>query len=247
MQWFEEWFDSPLYEKIYSNRDEEEADRLAGLLTQILPLREYPEIMDMGCGRGRHSINLGRRGYTVTGIDLSEEAITKARSKALNEELRSVSFAVADMRELFPDTFDAVINLFTSFGYFENDRENKLVIQNVAGMLRERGIFVIDYLNAHKARQELVEQEDGRLGKYEYVINRQISGDDTIVKKISFSQAGYGKTHDFEERVKLYDLSWFEESFKEAGFVAEHVYGNYSGAPFNRKTSSRLLIVARKK
>lgn len=247
MQWFEEWFDSPLYEKIYSNRNEDEANLLANLITKIIPLKEYSNILDLGCGRGRHSINLGKRGYSVTGVDLSEESITVARSKALQEELRDVAFLVGDMREPYPDTFDAVINLFTSFGYFEKDEENKLVINNVAQMLRNKGVFVLDYLNAHKAKQDMVKQESGNLGKYDYVINRHISGDDTIVKKISFKQKDFGKTHEFEERVKLYDKSWFETSFSEQGFELEQVFGNYNGMPFNLENSSRLLIIARKK
>ncbi|MEX0772702.1 MAG: class I SAM-dependent methyltransferase [Balneolales bacterium] len=247
MQWFEEWFDSPLYEKIYSNRNEGEADLLANLLTEVIPRNEYSNILDLGCGRGRHSINLGKRGYIITGVDLSEESITVARSKALNEGLREVAFVVGDMREPFPDTFDAVINLFTSFGYFENDSENQLVIKNVGKMLRDRGIFVLDYLNAHKAKQELVKEEGGTLGKYEYSINRTISDDNTIVKKISFKQKDYGKSYNFEERVKLYDESWFKNTFTEEGFELEHVYGDYSGSPFNVETSPRLLMLARKR
>ncbi|MEX1121294.1 MAG: class I SAM-dependent methyltransferase, partial [Balneolales bacterium] len=244
--WFEEWFDSPLYEKIYSNRNEEEANLLADLLTHLIPMNQYPNVLDLGCGRGRHSINLGKRGYTVTGIDLSEESITVARSKAMNEELRKVAFVVGDMRESYPETFDAVINLFTSFGYFENDKENQLVINNVSGMLRDKGVFVLDYLNAHKTRKDLVKQENGTLGKHEYKINRHIDNDDTIVKKISFKQKGYSKTYDFEERVKLYDSVWFEEKFSEEGFTMEHVFGDYTGAAFNKQSSPRLLMVAKK-
>ncbi|MEX2640293.1 MAG: class I SAM-dependent methyltransferase [Balneolales bacterium] len=246
MQWFEEWFDSPLYEIIYSNRDEDEANLLAELLTRIIPPENYNNVLDLACGRGRHSINMAKRGYMMTGVDLSEESITIARSKAIKEDLREVAFVVGDMREPFPDTFDAVVNLFTSFGYFGTDEQNSQVIGNVAGMLRENGVFVLDYLNAHTARKNLVPEEEGSIGKYDYSIARTIQ-DDTIVKKIHFMRKGKTESHNFEERVKLYDRNWFESNFSKAGLILEESYGDYKGSPFRLETSQRLLMITRKK
>jgi len=80
MSWFEEWFDSPLYEKLYANRNSDEAERLADLIEKEIPVKKYSTVLDLGCGRGRHSIALATRGYDVTGVDLSEEALAKARS-----------------------------------------------------------------------------------------------------------------------------------------------------------------------
>ena len=245
MQWYEEWFDSPLYEKIYSNRDEEEANQLVEFLTRIIPKDSYCKILDLGCGRGRHSLSMGKRGYTVTGIDLSVEAITVARSKAITEDLQQVSFVVGDMREFFPETFDAVINLFTSFGYFDTDDQNAQVIRNVSRMLRPQGKLVLDYLNVIKAQNTLVAEEEGSIGNLNYTINRFVE-DQTLVKKIHFRQKGRHEAHEFTERVKMYDKEWFERNLQKAGFDVQEVFGNYIGSEFNESTSSRLLLVAQK-
>src|SRR5690625_7905088 len=99
MSWFEDWFDSPLYEKLYSNRNEEEAHLLADLIEDEIPNRSYPEILDVGCGRGRHSVALARRGYEVTGVDLSQEVVGKAEEIAEEAGVRKVTFVTGDVGE----------------------------------------------------------------------------------------------------------------------------------------------------
>src|SRR6056297_542997 len=111
MSWFEEWFDSPLYEKLYSNRDEKDAASLADLIEEVIPVSAYRNVLDLGCGRGRHSITLAQRGYQVTGIDLSNKAIEKAKRIAGQKNLNNVKFFVRDMRDPLPKQFDAIVNL----------------------------------------------------------------------------------------------------------------------------------------
>ncbi|HKL03925.1 MAG TPA: methyltransferase domain-containing protein, partial [Cryomorphaceae bacterium] len=135
MSWFEEWFDSPLYEKLYSNRDEKDAASLAELIEEVIPVSDYRNILDLGCGRGRHSITLAQRGYQVTGIDLSKKAIQKAKRIARQKNLDNVEFFVRDMRAPLPKQFDAIVNLFTTFGYFLEDEENRRVLVNTQKML----------------------------------------------------------------------------------------------------------------
>lgn len=108
MSWFEEWFDSPLYEKIYANRNREEASQLADLIETIIPKNSYPTLLDLGCGRGRHSIALAKRGYQVTGIDLSEAAIQKAKHLSEVEGLTNTRFLVSDMRDRMDQSFDSI-------------------------------------------------------------------------------------------------------------------------------------------
>lgn len=147
MDWFEDWFDSTLYEKLYANRDQKEAQQLINLLEETIPLQPHSKILDLGCGRGRHSISLARKGYHVKGIDLSERAIESAQEKAEGEGLEHVYFQVRDMRNPLPETFDAILNLFTTFGYFLDDNENTRVLDSVVRMLGMNGTFVLDYLN----------------------------------------------------------------------------------------------------
>ncbi len=246
MNWFEEWFDSPLYDLLYANRNEEEAARLVELVESIIPKPTYTRILDLGCGRGRHSLTLAEKGYQVTGIDQAEEAIRKAREKAEARGLENVTFRVGDMRDPLPGEFDAVFNLFTSFGYFEDDEENLKVFSSVHQMLRRGGIFMIDYLNADWVRSNYEPEGSGEFREISYQIRRYIEND-MVHKRITFEGEEMQEPKVYTERVKLYDLEWFLEQFHRAGFEIEKIFGDYHGGSFNPESSTRLLMVVRKK
>lgn len=245
MSWFEDWFDSPLYEKLYSNRNEEEAHLLADLIEDEIPKQSYPEILDLGCGRGRHSIALARRGYQVTGIDLSEEVIGKAEEIAEEERLKNVTFLTGDMREPLDQRFDAVLNLFTTFGYFLEENENVRVLGNVQKMLKNEGKAIIDFLNASWVEAHLVPMESGSFQSLEYTIRRKIR-DGMVFKTISFRGDKLRSPVQYEERVKLYELSWFRNQLKNKGLAIDKVYGDYTGAAFVPEESPRLIMVCSK-
>lgn len=243
MHWFEEWFDSPLYEKLYVNRDETEARQLVALLEDTLELHKCSEILDLGCGRGRHAINLARRGYHVTGIDLSKEAIKTAKEKARNAGLDNVDFEVRDMRNPLPKRFDAIVNLFTTFGYFMDDRENAAVLDSVITMLKPDGIFVLDYLNAQKVRTSFEPAESGRFQDIDYKIRRYLKNG-AIYKDIEFERKSTGAQKTYSERVKLYNLGWFEREMEKRSLHIDEVYGDYEGAPYDPDHSPRMLIIS---
>ncbi|TVR28810.1 MAG: class I SAM-dependent methyltransferase [Balneolaceae bacterium] len=245
MSWFEDWFDSPLYEKLYADRDDNEADLLANLIEKELPADQYPKVLDLGCGRGRHSITLARRGYDVTGIDLSKQAVKKAREKASALGLDNLTFHIGDMREPLPFRFDAVLNLFTTFGYFLDDLENAKVLQSVNKMLQTDGMLLIDYLNAQYVENNLVPKESGSYTGVTYEVERFIKNG-MVFKNIRFSQGDLTEPIEYQERVKLYGLDWFKTHLRQCGFSLENTYGDYTGSPFNESKSSRLLMIARK-
>lgn len=242
--WFEEWFDSPLYEKLYYNRDEEEAHQLIEFLEQTLSLNDCSSILDLGCGRGRHSLNLAKRGYTVKGTDLSTEAIKTADAKASELELDNVEFEVRDMRNPLSDTFDAIVNLFTTFGYFKEDEENALVLDSVVKMLESEGLFVLDYLNAEKVKQTYVPEEEGEFQGINYQISRYIKNG-AIHKDIVFAGEGLSSPRSYWERVKLYGLDWFKKEMDKRGLEIIDVSGDYQGNEFDPKSSPRLLIISK--
>ena len=250
VDWFEAWFNSPLYEQLYANRDEQEAERLAKLILQELPPDRYNPVLDLGCGRGRHSITLAKRGYQVTGVDLSPRAVETARERAEEEGLDELTqFKVGDMRQPVGSNFQLIVNLFTTFGYFEDDEENIAVLQNVKNMLKPDGYFVFDYLNAVQVRNSITPEEKGTLdadkGTHQYHITRNIDiYSRTVRKHITFQTSG-GEERTFTERVKLYDKSWFEKQLKQLGFTIENIFGDYDGEAFDETTSPRLLIFAR--
>lgn len=243
MNWFEEWFDSPLYERLYANRDEKEAARLVQLLEETLPLEERSNILDLGCGRGRHSISLYNKGYKVTGIDLSEQAIQTAREKAAKQGLEGLDFEVRDMREPLPKTFDAIVNLFTTFGYFKSDEENAGVFDSVRAMLRPGGIFVQDFLNAEKVKSSFEPNDRGSFRGIHYEIKRFVE-DNAIHKEITFSGDQVGEEKKYSERVKLYSLPWFKREMKKRNLIIDHIFGDYDGNEFDPKTSPRLLMIS---
>lgn len=244
MDWFEEWFDSPLYEKLYSNRDEEEARQLIAFLEETMLLNKCSSILDLGCGRGRHSINLAKKGYQVKGIDLSGEAIKTATSKASELGLDNVEFEVRDMRNPLPQTFDAIVNLFTTFGYFKSDNENALVLDSVVKMLKEEGIFVLDYLNAERVRRNYEPEEEGEFHGIHYQIRRYVQNG-AIHKDIVFSGDGLSDPRKYSERVKLYGYEWFKSEMAKRNLQILDVNGDYEGGDFDPETSPRLLIISK--
>jgi len=142
--WYSSWFDTPYYHILYKDRNDAEAQVFMDNLTHYLNLPEEAKILDLACGKGRHSIYLNQLGYDVTGTDLSENSIAEA-SKSSNEKLH---FKVHDMRLPFEEKYDAVFNLFTSFGYFDNDEDNFKTLSAIKESLTEYGFAVIDFLNA---------------------------------------------------------------------------------------------------
>jgi cyclopropane fatty-acyl-phospholipid synthase-like methyltransferase len=244
MDWFEEWFDSPLYEKLYADRDEKEAEQLIEFLEETLLSGQYHSILDLGCGRGRHSHNLARRGYEVTGIDLSPEVIKTAKEKAEALNLSNTRFEVRDMRDPLPRKFDAIVNLFTTFGYFKSDEENASVLDSVTEMLKEEGLFVLDYLNAERVKQNFVSEEEGEFQGLRYEIKRYIKNG-AIHKDIAFAGDKLDKPRVYWERVKLYDLDWFKKEMNKRDLEIIDVNGDYRGSDFNPETSPRLLMISR--
>lgn len=246
MSWFEEWFNSPLYEKLYANRDEGEAELLAKLIVKEIPPEQYQTILDLGCGRGRHSFALARHGYNVTGIDLSPAAIKKARKTAAERGFDQITFHVRDMRKPLPGSFRAVVNLFTTFGYFLDDDENLKAVKAVHQMLEPGGRFMIDFLNAHKVRETLVPEESGTYGELNYRIRRFIKNE-MVHKEITFTDGSLHKPKTYRERVKLYDEMWFRNAFESYGFTVKHCWGDYKGNNFDEKSSPRLILLAEKR
>jgi len=153
--WFESWFDTEYYHILYKERNDEEAQLLMDNLTQYLNLPEEARILDLACGKGRHAIYLNSLGYDVTGIDLSENSITEASAYA-NEKLH---FKVHDMRETCDEKYDAIFNLFTSFGYFDEDDDNLKTLKAIHNSLTETGFAVIDFMNADYVIDNLVPEE----------------------------------------------------------------------------------------
>lgn len=238
--WYKTWFNSPYYHMLYRRRDHEEAAAFIDHFLKYLNPPSTDKILDLGCGKGRHSIYMNRKGYDVTGIDISEQNIAYAEAFE-NDTLR---FAIHDMREPFdPGRFDLAVNLFTSFGYFDSMDENLRVLRATNANLKHKGRVLIDYLNAELLRNTLVESETQRINNVVFNIERSIENE-MIIKKIEIIDGP--DTFRFEERVKALDKQDFAGLLAQSGFELLDVFGTYSLTRFIPETSPRLIIIARK-
>ena len=239
-EWFAEWFDTPYYHILYKNRDNHEARVFIKSLVDLLQLPEASSVLDLACGKGRHSITLNEFGYTVLGVDLSAQSIAHANQFSNS----SLSFAVQDMREpIQSKRFDAVFNLFTSFGYFSSKHENEKVCQAMAQMLNTGGKLVIDFMNAQKVIQNLVPSELKKVQDIEFDIKRIYSGTH-IIKQISFQDKG--QKFEFQEQVQAIDLSMFKELLAPY-FTIDSIFGSFELNEYIASESDRLIIIATRK
>ncbi|MBK9448360.1 MAG: class I SAM-dependent methyltransferase [Bacteroidetes bacterium] len=237
-QWFESWFDSPWYPILYSHRDYAEAEGFISHLLQALAPPPESRFLDLACGRGRHSIFIHQHGYDVTGLDLSAASIADANLSA-TEGLR---FAVHDMRQPLDGDYDFILNLFTSFGYFETLEEHVEVLINVKRSLVPDGTFVLDFFNIVKVLADLVPaQEIDREGIH-FSIRRSFE-DGMLIKTIDLVDDG--KEYHFKECVKGFDLGLFESLFAAAELEITTIWGDYAGGKFEENTSPRLILFAK--
>jgi SAM-dependent methyltransferase len=239
-EWFAEWFNSPFYHILYKHRDDTEAQIFMRHLIEKLHVKPQHKIMDVACGKGRHAIFLNQLGLEVVGIDLSPENIQYAQQFA-NERL---TFTVHDMRMPYPSCcFDYILNLFTSFGYFETDEEHIQAIHSIASSLKKGGILVIDFFNTYHVLKKLPhtteKTEDGINFKTIKYLEKGF-----IIKdiQVDFKQR---KFH-FQEKVKALDEAKFLEYFSKVGLKVKNLYGDYQLNAFEKEHSDRMIWVLEK-
>ena len=234
--WYSSWFDTPYYHILYKDRDHSEAHGFMNHLTDFLQLPKGSEILDLACGKGRHSIYLNQLGYKVTGADLSSSSISYAK-QFQNETLE---FHVHDMCLPFPKKFDAVFNLFTSFGYFDQEADNLRTIKAIKAELKPEGFAVIDFLNSENVIENLVSNETKEVDGIEFHIEKYLK-DGHIIKNINFVHET--REYSFVEKVKALTLQDFNTYFDQSGVSLKHCFGDYQLSPFNAKTSDRLILI----
>lgn len=240
-EWFEDWFDTPQYHLLYKKHDEKEAQRALDHLLSALHLQGGERILDMACGKGRHSRYLAEKGFEVTGLDLSPKSIAYARKS----EHAHLHFYQHDMRRLFrTNYFDAVMNMFTSFGYFANDLEHLRTMRNMAKGLKPGGMLLIDFFNAVWLRQYLVAEEVKTIDEVVFHLQKQMD-DKYVYKSVEFEVNGVAQQ--FRERVRLFELADFERLFEQSGLHLLDTYGGYDLGAFDPEQSQRLILIAQKK
>jgi SAM-dependent methyltransferase len=234
-EWFTRWFGKE-YLDLYPHRDDREARSVVRLIRNMVSPDPAGRALDLACGSGRHTRALCRHIWTV-GLDLSMELLKVAISEA-----PEVPYVRADMRALpfAGASFDLVVNLFTSFGYFSSDEENRVVLSEVNRVMKHDGVFVLDYLNADQVRATLVPHDTRRIGNRLVTQGRRITSDALYVEK-EISAADSPRI--YLERVRLFEPDDLRCLLHDAGFVVDHELGEYSGAPLS-SVSTRAIFFA---
>lgn len=240
-EWFGEWFDSPYYHILYKHRDNTEAREFLDRLTDHLGFKDNDKILDLACGKGRHSIYLNEKGFRVVGMDLSVQNIQFAKQFE-NDRLK---FFIHDMRQEFTEVeFDYVLNMFTSFGYFDTDAENENVIREVAKALNNRGKMVLDFLNPYTVIHRLVPAETKEIDGIKFNISRWYSNNEFIYKDIKFEHNN--RRFEFQEKVKAIRRQTFMNYFKKVGLKVIEIYGDYKLNKYVPEQSDRMIFLLEK-
>lgn len=244
-QWFEkndfwERWASVLFPEERWEKAPEEVDNLISRLG----ISPGSTLLDLCCGPGRHALEFARRGFSVVGVDRTEIYLKKARNLAETEGL-DLELVQEDMRAFCrPDSFDAAINLFTSFGFFEDSKDDELVAKNVHASLKDGGHFLMDTMGKEILARIFRERDwydlDGAMmleerrvaQNWSWIENRWI-----LVKD--------GKADEFEFGFRLYSAAEISALLRSGGFEGIEIYGDLAGAPYDHE-ANRLVVVARK-
>jgi SAM-dependent methyltransferase len=252
--WYKEWFNTEQYLDLYKHRDESDAKKIVSLLFKNIRLPKGAQCLDLACGNGRHSVLFARNGYNVTGIDLSPYLINQAKKRLTNQYSkyrRYLRFVIGDMKHLgFTSKFDLVVNLFSSFGYFSSDMENFMVIKGISRSLKNGGYFLFDFLNKEFLNKNLVPYNHKLIGNTAYIQIRHFENSFVIKNIFIIQNSKQGKPpkiHQYFEKIRLYSIKDFKKVFKMYGLQFIKVFGDYSGKPYNNRTSERLIILAQKR
>ena len=240
--WFKDWFNSPYYHQLYFNRDEQEAAAFIDKLIDYLKPAPGSTMLDIACGKGRHSIQLAGKGFDVTGIDLSEDSI----KEALKHDAANLHFYRHDMRLPFwINYFDYGFNFFTSFGYFKTRREHDNAIRTIAQSVKPGGYFVMDYLNVHYAEDHLIHQTEKEMEGINFIITKWY--DEThFFKKIVVEDEALHEPITYTEKVAKFSLGDFNDMFAFHHLQIQEVFGDYALGSYDVKKSPRLIMVAKK-
>ncbi|HEX6898963.1 MAG TPA: class I SAM-dependent methyltransferase [Thermoanaerobaculia bacterium] len=237
MPWYKEWFGEE-YLELYSHRDESEAEEHVGFVERHLEGPRPRAVLDLACGAGRHTAALRRRGYRTLGLDLSLTLLARADGlPRVAGDMRRLPFAA--------ESFDWVLNFFTSFGYFESERENFRVLEEAVRVLAPGGWFLIDLMNPGPALANLKPRDGQELDARRTEIERWYdAGRQRINKRIVVSAPGE-PPRTFLESVRIYQPEEVTIGLRWAGLEVAGLFGNFQGDLYERD-SERLIILATK-
>lgn len=245
--WYLEFFEDD-YLKTYGDLlTEEQTTNETNFIEANLDLKKGAEILDLCCGEGRHSIALASRGYRVTSLDLSPDYLRTANEMA-NERGVSIKTVLADMRESrFFDQFDAVINMFTAFGYLESETEDLKVLDSASRALKPGGKLLLDTINrewvmANNISTEWRTDDNGTV----HLESREMDLE-TSLNHVTFTTIDTKGNRDSSvgHHIRMYTLTEMINMFQAVGLKYQGVYGGFDGESYSRNCK-RMIVVGKK-
>lgn len=242
--WYETWFDSPHYHRLYGHRSRSEATTFVSKLDHHFGWSNL-HLLDLACGQGRHAAAAAALGHRVMGMDLSANSIDHARKTYAGQE--RLTFVEGNMLDFELDQqFDGVLNLFTSFGYFDRREDHLAVLEGIRRHLKPGGFLILDYLNVDFSRARLVPKETIEREGVEYAITRSFGdlghGVSGFIKTIEFEEEG--RVRRFTERVSGMGLAELTLLLKECGLMVRQSFGDYDLSAWAHGDSPRLILYA---
>ncbi len=238
--WYRSWFGDD-YLALYPHRGRAEAAEAVELLRRALGRDHGERVLDLACGAGRHLVELEKEGFRSYGLDLSATLLRRAREEGVR-----ASLVRGDMRTLpfGSAVFDVVTNFFTSFGYFRDPADDRVVLAEIRRVLRDGGHVLLDFLNAPQVRSTLrpVDQRevDGVSVRQERRLVIEEEGVDMVEKTITIRPGEPGERR-FVERVRLYEADHLRRLLRDVGLEPLDLFGDYAGAPFGPETPRCIL------
>ena len=245
-EWWRDVCDRPTFFELYERSDTELAVTQVNHVIRLLDLRAPAHILDVPCGYGRHSIELARRGYQVTGVDISQVQIARARQKAVGGG-GLARFVIGDARMLpVIGPFDAAINMFLSFGYFATDDENEAMLRGITRVLRRGGRLLIDFWNReHEIRlfqPTIIEERDDDIREVEEWSFDPLAGRLNWTNTVIFPD---GRRESWDHSIRAFTVAEVRKMLEAAGMTVVAIYGGLGGEPYTMDSEAAIFVAER--
>ena len=250
-------FDQKYLDTYLADFTQERTSQEVDFVVKTARLTPQDRILDLACGHGRHSIELAKRGFTVVGLDYSEPFIEKAKADAKEAEV-NVEFVQGDMKQLpFKGEFDVVLMLFTAFGYFD-DETNQKVLEEISRSLKPGGRFLIDVISgeaySRRFSKDNIRETSSNLLKIPRTAEIDGKQIDEIEwydpeKQLIHTHRGWidneeKKEHDYY--IRIYTVQQYKDMLSKASFKFKELWGDFQGNPHDTNGNFRTIILAEK-